>query len=70
MIRQHWEPKTGKTAVEVKAKWDYDVEAYVMAYGTKEWADKMGILTKANDAAQADKSTTEGKIHKKEETSE
>jgi hypothetical protein len=59
-----------KLPVEVKAKWDYDVEAYVMAYGTKEWADKMGILTKANDAAQADKSTTEGKIHKKEETSE
>lgn len=59
-----------KLPVEIKAKWGYDVEAYVMAYGTEEWANKMGILTKASDAAQADQSTTEGKMHKKEEASE
>ena len=59
-----------KLPVEVKAKWDYDVEAYVMAYGTKEWADKMGILTKTSNAAAADESTTESKVHKKEEANE
>lgn len=59
-----------KLPVEIKAKWGYDVEAYVMAYGTEKWADKMGILTKASDAAQVDQSTTEGKMHKKEEASE
>lgn len=59
-----------KLPVEVKAKWGYDVETYVMAYGTKEWADKMGILTKTSDAAQANQSTAESKVHKKEEASE
>ena len=58
-----------KLPMEVKAKWGNDVEAYVMAYGTEEWADKMGILTKASDAAQANQSTTESKTNKKEEES-
>lgn len=30
--------------IEIKNKWDNDVEKYVMAYGTAEWADKMGLL--------------------------
>jgi hypothetical protein len=64
------EDKFEKLPVEIKAKWDYDVEAYVMAYGTEEWADKMGILKKTSDAAAADQSTTESKVHKKEEASE
>lgn len=56
--------------VEVKAKWGHDVEAYIMAYGTKEWADKMGISTTTSNAAQASQSTAEDKMHKKEEVSE
>nr|DAI38346.1 MAG TPA: Scaffold protein [Microviridae sp.] len=59
-----------KLPVEIKAKWGYDVEAYVMAYGTEKWAEKMGILTKASDAEQVNQSTTEDKMHKKEEASE
>jgi hypothetical protein len=35
---------------EVKNKWDNDVEKYIMAYGTQEWADKMGIAKKKAEA--------------------
>jgi hypothetical protein len=34
----------------VKNKWDNDVEKYIMAYGTQEWADKMGIAKKKAEA--------------------
>lgn len=43
--------------IEVKNKWDNDVEKYVMAYGTKEWADKMGLLKEEKPA----ENTTEKK---------
>lgn len=59
-----------KLPVEVKAKWGYDVEAYVMAYGTKEWADKMDILPKTDNATQADQNTAKSKVQEKEEASE
>ncbi|QRV61618.1 VP3 [Gokushovirinae sp.] len=45
-----------KLPVEVKNKWDNDVEKYIMAYGTEDWADKMGILTKADDTTQQNES--------------
>lgn len=37
------EAEFDKLPVEVKNKWDNDVEKYIMAYGTEEWADKMTI---------------------------
>ena len=43
--------------IEVKNKWDNDVEKYVMAYGTAEWADKMGLLKEEKPA----ENTTERK---------
>jgi hypothetical protein len=43
--------------IEVKNKWDNDVEKYVMAYGTIEWADKMGLLKEEKPA----ENTTEKK---------
>lgn len=58
-----------KLPVEIKAKWGYDVEAYVMAYGTEEWANKMGILTKASDETQANESAAKGEVNKEKEAS-
>lgn len=40
------EAEFDKLPVEVKNKWDNDAEKYIMAYGTAEWADKMGLLKK------------------------
>ena len=37
-----------KLPIEVKNKWDNDVEKYIMAYGTQEWADKMGKIGRAS----------------------
>lgn len=45
-----------KLPVEIKNKWDNDVEKYIMAYGTEDWADKMGILPKADDTTQQNES--------------
>lgn len=50
------EAEFDKLPVEIKNKWDNDVEKYIMAYGTEDWADKMGILPKANDTAQQNES--------------
>lgn len=55
-----------KLPVEVKSKWDNDVEKYIMAYGTEEWADKMGIVPKKDNAAQQDPTNTENNMHKNE----
>lgn len=44
------EAEFDKLPIEVKNKWDNDVEKYVMAYGTAEWADKMGHLKKEKPA--------------------
>lgn len=41
------EDEFDKLPIEVKNKWDNDVEKYIMAYGTQEWADKMGIKEKS-----------------------
>ena len=46
------EAEFDKLPIEVKNKWDNDVEKYIMAYGTQEWADKMGI---AKQKAEAEK---------------
>lgn len=43
------EAEFDKFPVEVKNKWDNDVEKYVMAYGTEEWADKMGLKQNAQE---------------------
>lgn len=64
------EAEFDKLPIEVKNKWDNDVEKYIMAYGTKEWADKMGISTKTSDAAQADQSESKDKMHKNKEINE
>lgn len=40
------EAEFDRLPVEVKNKWDNDAEKYIMAYGTTEWADKMGLLKK------------------------
>ena len=40
------EAEFDKLPVEVKNKWDNDAEKYIMAYGTTEWAEKMGLLKK------------------------
>lgn len=50
------ENEFNKLPIEIKSKWDNDVEKYIMAYGTKDWADKMGILPKADDTAQQNES--------------
>lgn len=34
-----------KLPVEIKQKFDNSAEKYIAAYGSKEWGDKMGILT-------------------------
>lgn len=59
-----------KLPVEVKNKWNNDVEKYIMAYGTKEWADKMGILPKKGNAAQPDQTRSEDNMHKNEGVSD
>lgn len=41
------EAEFDKLPIEVKNKWDNDVEKYIMAYGTQEWEDKMGIKEKS-----------------------
>ena len=46
------EAEFDKLPIEVKNKWDNNVEKYIMSYGTEEWANKMGILPKTSDAAQ------------------
>ena len=51
------EAEFGKLPAEIKAKWDNDVEKYIMAYGTEEWASKMGIMPKKSNAAEAVKPT-------------
>ena len=56
--------------IEVKNKWDNDVEKYVMAYGTKEWADKMGIMPKKDNATDPHKTKIEDNMHKKEGVSD
>ena len=53
------EAEFDKLPIEVKNKWDNDVEKYVMAYGTTEWADKMGLLK--------EEKPTENTTKKKEE---
>lgn len=53
------ENEFNKLPIEIKSKWDNDVEKYIMAYGTKDWADKMGILPKADDTAQQNESNEE-----------
>ena len=45
--------------IEVKNKWDNDVEKYIMAYGTQEWADKMGI---AKQKAEAEKPAEKSEV--------
>lgn len=50
------ENEFNKLPIEIKSKWDNDVEKYIMAYGTKNWADKMGILPKADDTTQQNES--------------
>lgn len=40
-IKQEFE----KLPAEIKQKFDNSAEQYVAAYGSKEWGDKMGILT-------------------------
>lgn len=50
------EAEFDKLPIEVKNKWDNDVEKYIMAYGTQEWADKMGIAKKAEAEKPAEKS--------------
>jgi nuclear transport factor 2 (NTF2) superfamily protein len=52
------EAEFDKLPIEVKNKWDNDVEKYIMAYGTEEWADKMGLLK--------EKKPTENTTEKKE----
>lgn len=44
------EAEFDKLPVEIKNKWDNDVEKYIMAYGTQEWADKMGTAKKKAEA--------------------
>ena len=42
-----------KLPVEIKQKFDNSAEKYVAQYGSKEWGDKMGILTtEAKEAAE------------------
>lgn len=50
------EEEFNKLPIEIKSKWDNDVEKYIMSYGTEEWADKMGILPKADDTTQQNES--------------
>lgn len=50
------EDEFNKLPIEIKSKWDNDVEKYIMAYGTKDWADKMGILPKEDDKTQQNES--------------
>ena len=56
------EAEFDKLPVEVKNKWDNDVEKYIMAYGTEEWADKMGLKQNAQEskAAATEKIVQEG----------
>ncbi len=60
------EAEFDKLPIEVKNKWDNDVEKYIMAYGTKEWADKMGIMSKESAAAEAVKPAKSTKEEKNE----
>ena len=53
------EAEFNKLPIEVKNKWDNDVEKYIMAYGTQEWADKMGI---AKQKAEAEKPAEKSKV--------
>lgn len=52
--------------IEVKNKWDNDVEKYIMAYGTEEWANKMGIMPKKDNATDLDRTRAEDNMHKNE----
>lgn len=60
------EAEFDKLPIEIKNKWDNDVEKYIMAYGTKEWADKMGVLPKTSDATHPDGAEAEDNMHKRE----
>lgn len=53
------EAEFDKLPIEVKNKWDNDVEKYVMAYGTTEWADKMGLLKEEKPAENTTKKKEE-----------
>lgn len=52
--------------IEVKNKWDNDVEKYIMAYGTEEWANKMGIMPKKDNATDLNQTRAEDNMHKNE----
>lgn len=52
--------------IEVKNKWDNDVEKYIMAYGTEEWANKMGIMPKKDNATDLNQTKAEDNMHKNE----
>lgn len=56
------EAEFDKLPVEVKNKWENNVEKYIMAYGTEEWADKMGLKQDAqeNKAAATEKIVQKG----------
>ena len=53
------EAEFDKLPIEVKNKWDNDIEKYVMAYGTTEWADKMGLLKEEKPAENTTKKKEE-----------
>lgn len=52
--------------IEIKNKWDNDVEKYVMAYGTEEWANKMGIMPKKDNTTDLNQTRAEDNMHKNE----
>lgn len=58
-----------KLPIEVKNKWDNDVEKYIMAYGTEDWADKMGMMPKKNGKVQPDTTKPKNKTNNNEEVS-
>lgn len=43
------EAEFDKLPIEVKNRWNNDVEKYIMAYGTEEWTDKMGLKRNAQE---------------------
>lgn len=60
------EAEFDKLPVEVKNKWENNVEKYIMTYGTEEWADKMGL----RQNTQENKATADEKIVQKGESKE
>lgn len=52
---------------EIKLKFDNDVDKFIASFGSVEWAENLGIMTKKAPEADSDENTKTGKMTKNEE---